>query len=79
MVEVLPDKVLDAGESGCGHLVMMAYQAMKSLKPGETLEVLSNDEAADLDLTAWCYMTGHSLLACHSGNNPKRILVSKRA
>jgi tRNA 2-thiouridine synthesizing protein A len=78
MTSVVPDTILDAGDSGCTELIMMIFQTMKTLNPGETLEVLSSDEAADLDIAAWCSMTGHTLLASHSKTNPKRILLRKR-
>jgi tRNA 2-thiouridine synthesizing protein A len=79
MVYIIPDSVLDAGDTGCTELIMMIFTTMKTLNPGETLEVLSNDEAADLDIAAWCHMTGHTLLDSNSRSNPKRILIRKRA
>ena len=79
MSSFVPDIVLDASDSGCTELIMMIFQTMKTLNPGETLEVLSNDEAADLDIAAWCHMTGHTILASHSKSDPKRILIRKRA
>ena len=30
------DRVLDAGEAGCGDLVMLIFQEMKALAPGQT-------------------------------------------
>ena len=79
MTSLIPDTVLDAGESGCTELIMMIFQTMKTLNPGDTLEVLSSDEAADLDIAAWCHMTGHTILTSHSKSSPKRILLRKRA
>ena len=78
MTSFLPDTVLDAAESGCTELIMMIFQAMKPLNPGQILEFLTHDEAADLDIAAWCHMTDHSILASHSKSNPKRILIRKR-
>lgn len=75
---IIPDSVLDAGDTGCTDLIMMIFTAMKTLNPGETLEVLSRDEAADLDIAAWCHMTGHTVVSSHSKSNPKRILLRKR-
>ena len=78
MTQVVPDTVLDAGDSGCTELIMLIFQAMKKLNPGETLEIFSSDEAADLDIAAWCHLTGHSIVSSHSKASPKRILIRKR-
>jgi tRNA 2-thiouridine synthesizing protein A len=78
MKQSTPDKVLDAGHSGCTNLIMEIFQAMKKLNPGETLEVRSDNEAADLDIAAWCHMTGHKIISSYSKSNPKRILIRKR-
>ena len=78
MTSLVPDTVLDAGDSGCTELIMMIFQTMKTLNSGETLEVLSNDEAADLDIATWCHMTGYSILTSQSTSKPKRILIRKR-
>ncbi len=32
-----PDALLDAGETGCGELLMLIFQTMKTLGPGQTL------------------------------------------
>ena len=53
-----PDALLDAGESGCGELVMLIAQHMKALPPNAVLEVRAYDLAAAVDIAAWCRMTG---------------------
>jgi hypothetical protein len=30
-----PDAVLDAGETGCGELTLLIFQALKTLAPGQ--------------------------------------------
>ena len=56
------DLMLDAGESGCGELVMLIAAHLKTLTPGAVLEVHAYDLAADVDIAAWCRMTQHPLL-----------------
>ena len=73
-----PAARLDAGETGCGELVMLIFQAMKKLEPGQTLEVLAYDLAAETDIPAWCRSTGHSLLTQILETYPKRFLIRKR-
>ena len=73
------DDVLDAGESGCGELVMLVFQKMKTLAPGQTLLVIAHDAAAEVDLPAWCRTTGNILLSQDAGANPKQFWIQKRA
>jgi len=74
-----PDAQLDAGESGCGELVMLIFQKMKTLEPGQTLEVLAYDAAAEVDIPAWCRTTGNALLEQTVDARPKRFLIQKKA
>ena len=74
----MSDARLDAGETGCGELVMLIFQTMKKLDPGQTLEVLAYDLAAEIDIPAWCRSTGHSLVAQNLKTYPKSFLIQKR-
>ena len=49
----------DAGETGCGQLVVELRRRVEALGPGEHLEVVGHDPGAPTDLPAWCRMTGH--------------------
>jgi tRNA 2-thiouridine synthesizing protein A len=73
------DHLLDAGEAGCGDLVMLIFQEMKKLAPGETLRVAAYDAAAEMDVPAWCRSTGNVLLAQDTTRQPKQFLIQKRA
>ena len=73
------DRVLDAGEAGCGDLVMLIFQEMKKMAPGETLRVMAFDAAAEVDVPAWCRSTGNLLLAQDTTQPPKQFLIQKRA
>ena len=79
-LEAMPaDHVLDAGQAGCGDLVMLIFQEMKKLAPGETLRVGAYDAAAEVDVAAWCRSTGNALLARDTTRQPKQFLIQKRA
>jgi TusA-related sulfurtransferase len=73
-----PDTILDAGESGCGELVMLIARHMKTLMPGAVLEVRAYDPAAEVDIAAWCRMTGQLLLEQQLDARPQRFLIQKR-
>lgn len=57
------DYFYDAGDQGCafGPLDEIA-RLMRRLTPGQTLEVHATDPTVAIDLSAWCRMTGHSLV-----------------
>jgi tRNA 2-thiouridine synthesizing protein A len=52
----------DAGETGCGELLMLLTPRMRSLPPGGILRLIARDAGAPEDLPAWCRMTGHKLI-----------------
>lgn len=56
------DDQLDTGETGCGELLMLIFERMKKLQPGQVLQVFGYDPGAQIDVPAWCRMTGNPLL-----------------
>jgi tRNA 2-thiouridine synthesizing protein A len=57
------DTEWDAGEMGCGDLVLELRARLRSMKAGQVLKVSAKDPGAAEDLPAWCRMTGHTLVA----------------
>ena len=57
----MADVTLDAGAANCGRLIGLVVDAMAQLAPGQTLGVTTYDPSGQLDLAAWCRMTGHRL------------------
>ncbi len=53
----------DAGDLGCGELVLELRMRMSALAPGEVFALTATDPGALEDLPAWCRMTGHTLVA----------------
>lgn len=52
----------DAGDLGCGELVMQLRLRLKNLPAGSVFKVIATDPAAPEDLPAWCRLTGHTML-----------------
>lgn len=52
----------DAGDLGCGDLVLRLRFLLKEMQPGEIIRVHATDTGAPHDLPAWCRMTGEVLL-----------------
>ncbi len=57
-----PDLEWDAGDMGCGDLVLHLRLRLQSMRPGQLLKLTARDPGAPEDLPAWCRMTGHTLL-----------------
>lgn len=52
----------DAGDLGCGDLVLELRFQLADLPAGAVLRVTARDPAAPVDLPAWCGLCGHHLL-----------------
>ena len=59
----MSDVTWDAGDMGCGDLVLELRQRMEALSPGQVLALVARDPGAPADIPAWCRMTGHALVA----------------
>ena len=57
------DEDYDAGDLGCGELVMELRLRLLPREPLSVLRVRATDPAAPVDLPAWCGLTGHRLLS----------------
>jgi tRNA 2-thiouridine synthesizing protein A len=52
----------DAGDLGCGDLVLELRYRMKALPPRGVLHLVARDPGARADIPAWCSLTGHHLI-----------------
>lgn len=57
------DQEWDAGDMGCGELVLELRARMARLAPGQVLDLIAHDPGAPADVPAWCRMTGHILMS----------------
>jgi len=56
------DEDWDAGDLGCGDLVLRLRFRLKAMQHGQVLRVHALDPGAPQDLPAWCRLTGETLL-----------------
>lgn len=70
-----PTATYDAGDLGCGDLVLELRLQLRALPPGAVLAVVARDPAAPVDLPAWCGLVGHTLL---SADHPHYLIQRKR-
>lgn len=57
-----PTATWDAGELGCGEIIIVLRSQVLALPPGSLLEVTVRDLGAPADLPSWCRLTGHELV-----------------
>lgn len=58
---IAEDGVWDAGDLGCGELVIHLRTRLRAM-PGKVLKLIARDPGAPADIPAYCRMTGHQLL-----------------
>ncbi|MEO7836612.1 MAG: sulfurtransferase TusA family protein [Acidimicrobiales bacterium] len=52
----------DAGDMGCGELIIELRRRLAPVPPGALFELVARDAGAPEDLPSWCRMTGHELM-----------------
>ena len=60
-MDLLAKQVWDAGDMGCGELVLELKFRMNEMAAGEIIKVTALDPGAPEDMPAWCNLTGHRL------------------
>ena len=59
---VKADAAWNAGDLGCGDLVLELRRRLHDMRPGQVLAVVARDPGAPEDIPSWCRMTGHVLV-----------------
>ena len=63
-----PDISFDGGDLDCGNgLLLLIRKHIDPLAPGGLLEILSVDSTVEVDLPAWCRLTGNELIHVRRG------------
>ena len=60
-----PDAEWDAGDLGCGELVLELRGRLDRLEPGQILKLTARDPGAPAEIPAWCRLTGQILIGWH--------------
>ncbi len=71
----VPVATWDAGELGCGELVLELRTRLRALPTESVFRLVARDPAAPVDIPAWCGLVGHSLL---SADHPTYLIRTKR-
>jgi TusA-related sulfurtransferase len=73
-----PGDVLDTLGLYCPVPIWETAKRIKGMRPGQVLEVLSDDEQIERDLPAWCNRTGHELMTMTKDGQVYRARVRKK-
>lgn len=68
---------LDATGLLCPLPVLKARKRLQGLSSGESLEVLTDDPAAIIDIPHFCAETGHELVEANADQVPARWVIRK--
>ena len=58
---LIPDKEIDCIGLFCPMPIVKTREAIREMRAGELLAMLSDDPASDADMRSWCQGTGHEL------------------
>jgi tRNA 2-thiouridine synthesizing protein A len=59
----MSDAEWNAGDLGCGELVLELRGRLQAMAPGQVLRLVAHDPGAPADIPAWCRLTGHALVS----------------
>ena len=75
-----PDSSFDGGDLDCGGgLLLLIRRHIDPLEPGHLLEILSTDSTVEIELPAWCRLTGNELVSWTRSGGRRSFLVCKGA
>jgi tRNA 2-thiouridine synthesizing protein A len=69
---------LDLKGLSCPLPIVKTAVALKTMRPGEVVEVLATDAGSVADFTAWCHSTGNELLAHAADGGVYRFLIRRK-
>lgn len=70
----------DGGTMDCGNgLLLLIRKHMDPLLPGQFLEIFSSEPSVQVDLPAWCRLTGNTLVSQSAEGSRARFVVAKKS
>jgi tRNA 2-thiouridine synthesizing protein A len=76
--DIKPDEVLDCVGLACPMPILKTSIKIKELRPGQILEVQSDDDGIEQDMPAWCKATGNEYLGMEKQGEEYRSYVRKK-
>jgi tRNA 2-thiouridine synthesizing protein A len=72
-----PDKTLDCTGLYCPEPIFRTRMALDELEPGQVLEVVADDPAAEQDLQRLAERLGHQVLSLEKDGDEITIIIKK--
>jgi tRNA 2-thiouridine synthesizing protein A len=72
-----PAQVLDCKGLQCPLPVIKTAQAIKTIQPGQILELLATDPGVEPDMKAWASRTGNELLSIERQTDTFHVLIRR--
>ena len=72
-----PVQVLDCKGLACPLPVIKTAQAMKTIEPGQVLELLATDPGVEPDMVAWTTRTGNELVGIERQADTFHVLIRR--
>ena len=74
-----PAQVLDCVGMNCPLPVIKTAQAIKTIEPGQILELLATDPGVEPDMKAWSSRTGNELVAIEKDGDVFHVFLRRVA
>lgn len=78
MEDIEPTKSIDTVGLYCPVPLFKTREAIDEIQPGEVLEILADDPAAEEDIKRFAKRTGNELLAFENNEGTLRFLIRKK-
>ena len=72
-----PDKTVDARGLKCPMPITRSMQAIKKIKIGQTLEILTTDPGSKKDIPIWAQATKQELISIEENDTGFRFLIKR--
>jgi len=76
--DIKPARTLDCLGLYCPEPLFQTRENIDQIKPGEILEVITDDPAAEEDLKRFAKRTGHEVVLFEKNDNQMRFLIMKK-
>jgi tRNA 2-thiouridine synthesizing protein A len=76
--EITADEILDCFGLACPMPIFKASSKIKEMRPGQVLEVRSDDDGIEKDMPAWCNLTGNEYLGQIKEGDEYHVFVRKK-
>ena len=75
---IKPDDVIDCVGLACPMPILKTSTKIKTMMPGQVLEVQADDDGIEKDMPSWCNQTGNEYLGLTKENGEYHVYVRKK-